>query len=404
MSNNDLNFDELEYDPTAFDDINPNELDADELEAELAREEAALLGEQANATEDKSDVPPAVEADASVTATTELEEQTYEKPSKKEPSNTSTQAQTAKEAANNDSTSNTYVSNPGYHRNNRRNNHRPMNAPHAMGHVMNYPVMGGGGMMTPPMMGMGMPFPNAMMGGFPGAPGMMNYSGTIHINPKFAGNVQVQQEMLRMQQQQQWQQQQQAMAFQQAGAMRMPFYNNTPGNRNTPRPFAGGQQSNKEESTTIHDAGVKAGRERNIPYGSTKRRPSQDHVVDKKRLQVDASKSATGQQGISIKGVSKSADVVTNSSDLAQAPTLEHPAVVGGKSSRLVIGNLAADVPETELHRLGKVVPGGIKELQVDRPAGKATLSFQTIDAAVTFRRKYNRTLVGGQHITVSFT
>jgi hypothetical protein len=91
-----------------------------------------------------------------------------------------------------------------------------------------------------------MPFPNAMMG-FPGAPGMMNYSGTIHINPKFAGNVQVQQEMLRMQQQQQWQQQQQqqAMAFQQAGAMRMPFYNH-PGNRNTPRSFTGGQQSNKE--------------------------------------------------------------------------------------------------------------------------------------------------------------
>ncbi|CAO3686757.1 unnamed protein product [Umbelopsis ramanniana] len=236
-----------------------------------------------------------------------------------------------------------------------------MNAPHMMGNVMNYPVMGGGGMMTPPMMGMGMPFPNPMMGsGFPGAPGMMNYSGTIHINPKFAGNVQVQQEMLRMQQQQQWQQQQQAMAFQQAGAMRMPFYNN-PGHRNTPRPFAGGQHSNKEEPTTIDDAGVKTGRERNIPYGSTKRRPSQDHVVDKKRLQVDATNNPTVQQGISIKGVSKSADVAVNSSDLTPAPTLAHPAVVGGKSSRLVIGNLAADVPETELHRLGKVVPGGVK-------------------------------------------
>lgn len=140
-----------------------------------------------------------------------------------------------------------------------------------------------------------MPFPNPMMGGgFPPAPGMMNYSGTIHINPKFAGNVQVQQEMLRMQQQQQWQQQ--AMAFQQAGAIRMPFFNN-PGHRNTPRPFAGGQHLNKEVrlrhmlchigvlrlwywwiqfssrqgSTTIDDAGVKTGRERNSKY--------QDRVV-----------------------------------------------------------------------------------------------------------------------------
>jgi hypothetical protein len=155
MSNNDLNFDELEYDPTAFDDINPNELDADELEAELAREEAALLGELANATDSKSDVPPPVEANTSATSTTELQDQTYEKPSKKEPSDTSIQAPTAKREANNGSSSNTSISHPGYPRNNRRNNNRPMNAPHMMGNVMNYPVMGGGGMMTPPMMGMG---------------------------------------------------------------------------------------------------------------------------------------------------------------------------------------------------------------------------------------------------------
>jgi hypothetical protein len=87
-----------------------------------------------------------------------------------------------------------------------------------------------------------MPYPNPVMG-FPGAPGMMNFPGTIHVNPKFAGNVQMQQEMLRMQQQQ-WQQQQ-AMAFQQAGAMGMPPFNN-PIQRNTPKPHGGGQKSNKE--------------------------------------------------------------------------------------------------------------------------------------------------------------
>jgi hypothetical protein len=64
------------------------------------------------------------------------------------------------------------------------------------------------------------------MMGYQGArpPGMMNFPGTIHINPKFAGNAQIQQEMLMMQQQQ-WQQ---AMAFQQVNAMGMPFFNNNP--------------------------------------------------------------------------------------------------------------------------------------------------------------------------------
>lgn len=155
MSNNDLNFDELEYDPTAFDDINPNELDADELEAELAREEAALLGEKANDTDNKSDVPEPVETNTSATPATESQDQTHEKTSRKEPSHTPTQASTAKETPNNGNSSNTSVNNPGYQRNNRRNNHRPMTAPHMMGNVMNYSGMGGSGMMTPPMMGMG---------------------------------------------------------------------------------------------------------------------------------------------------------------------------------------------------------------------------------------------------------
>jgi hypothetical protein len=155
-----------------------------------------------------------------------------------------------------------------------------------------------------------------------------------------------------------------------------------------------------------------------VPNGNTKRRPSQEHASDKKRHQPNNTKTTESltPKGLSIKGAAHAA--YGPPKDVSSSPTIANPAVVGGKSSRLVIGNLAAGVPETELHRLGKVVPGGVKvrsrrkffwrkltrlaqmklnvfhsfqELLIDRPAGKATLSFQTIDAAVTFRRKYNR-------------
>jgi hypothetical protein len=93
------------------------------------------------------------------------------------------------------------------------------------------------------------------MMGFLGAanPGMMNFPNTIHINPKFAGNAQMQQEMMMFQQQQQWQQAQQAMAFQRANAMGMPqFYNNQQqrNSPNTQKPH-GGYRPNKEVSPQL---------------------------------------------------------------------------------------------------------------------------------------------------------
>jgi hypothetical protein len=88
------------------------------------------------------------------------------------------------------------------------------------------------------------PFP---MMGYPGAAGsgMMNFSGTIHINPKFAGNPQLQQEMM-MIQQQQWQQ---TMAFQRGG---MPFYNNNQQryNPNNQKPHGGQRPFQEVRSVT----------------------------------------------------------------------------------------------------------------------------------------------------------
>ncbi|KAM3586961.1 hypothetical protein VKS41_002009, partial [Umbelopsis sp. WA50703] len=374
MASNELDFDDLEYDPSAFDDIHPNDLDTEALEAELAREEAALLEQQENAEVTKEDSKLDSESKPAEAKESNVAEGSADKV---EP-NTNLQAVKSPAPDNNSKPTRHDQSNNTGYRPNRRNHDRPN--PYMMG---NYPQMGGTPGM-PPMMGMGMP-PFPMMG-YQGArpPGMMNFPGTIHINPKFAGNAQIQQEMLMMQQQQ-WQQ---AMAFQQVNAMGMPFFNNNPQQQQQQRYSAStqkphGVQRPPNQSPTADDANVKSKRERTIPNGNqAKRRLSQENTGDKKRHQSDNTSSpsdgATASKGFSIKGVS-TADIPSPN---PSSPSIAHPAVVGGKSSRLVIGNLASNIPEAELHRLGKVVPGGVKELLIDRPAGKATLSFQTIDAA----------------------
>ncbi|KAG2184785.1 hypothetical protein INT43_000698 [Umbelopsis isabellina] len=420
MASHELDFDDLEYDPSAFDDINPNDLDVDALEAELAKEEAALHGKQENVEVTEED--PKLDTESKV-AEAEGTEVSTKVNADKAGSSANSQAVKSPPRGNSKSIRHDQSNNANY-RPNRRSNERPN--PYMMG---NFPQMGGVPGL-PPMVGMGMP-PFPMMG-FQGAqpPGMMNFPSTIHINPKFAGNAKIQQEMMMMQQQQ-WQQ---AMAYQQANAMGMPFFNNNPQQQQQQQPrfpvdiqkphgpqrplnqvcFVNEKEYSLKfvltnafyagQSSSIDDANAKNKRERTIPNGhQTKRRLSQETTGDKKRHQSDKTSSisdgATASKGFSIKGASTADSPAPNPS----SPSIAHPAVVGGKSSRLVISNLASSIPEAELHRLGKVVPGGVKALLIDRPAGKATLSFQTIDAAVTFRRKYNRTSLAGQHITVSF-
>lgn len=144
MASRDLNFDELEYDPTAFDDINPNDLDTEELEAELAREEAALFGggDQEHAHGSLSDLTPAAAEE------TEREEETLENGEKALVENERPTVK-AKEGNNRGSRSD-----EGSHqyRPNRRSNYRP--AQHMLGNAMPFPhIAPSPGM--PPMMGMG---------------------------------------------------------------------------------------------------------------------------------------------------------------------------------------------------------------------------------------------------------
>ncbi|KAJ2959354.1 hypothetical protein NQZ79_g5119 [Umbelopsis isabellina] len=339
MASNELDFDDLEYDPTAFDDINPNDLDTDALEAELAKEEAALLGKQENVEvpKEESKLDSKLDSDSKVAEAEEIRVSTEDNTDKVEPS---ADSQAVKSPTRDNSKSIRHdQSNNSSYRPNRRINDRPN--PYMMG---NFPQMGGAPGI-PPMVGMGElkktdfwefffdrmpPFP---MMGFQGArpPGMMNFPSTIHINPKFAGNAQIQQEMMMMQQQQ-WQQ---AMAFQQANAMGMPFFNNSPQQQqrfpvNTQKPH--GVQRPPNQSTTIDDANAKNKRERTIPNGhQTKRRLSQETTGDKKRHQSDNtstnSDGATASKGFSIKGASTADSPSPNPS----SPSIAHPAVVGGE-------------------------------------------------------------------------
>ncbi|SAL95714.1 hypothetical protein [Absidia glauca] len=76
------------------------------------------------------------------------------------------------------------------------------------------------------------------------------------------------------------------------------------------------------------------------------------------------------------------------------------PIFANGKSSKLILSNLPSQVTESSLKSLE---PKDIKLVSLDRGNKSATLLFTAIDSAVTFRRKYNRTMLSGEHILVSF-
>ncbi|ORZ23085.1 hypothetical protein BCR42DRAFT_403945 [Absidia repens] len=76
------------------------------------------------------------------------------------------------------------------------------------------------------------------------------------------------------------------------------------------------------------------------------------------------------------------------------------PQYANGKSSKLIISNISSNVTEYDLKALE---PKDVKIVSLNSQDNKAILLFVGIDPAVKFRRKYNRTIVGGQHISVNF-
>ena len=72
-------------------------------------------------------------------------------------------------------------------------------------------------------------------------------------------------------------------------------------------------------------------------------------------------------------------------------PSSPIPISTTGKSSKLIISNLSDAVTVKEIRALGQTVQGGIKDIDIDRDTQKATVVFNNAEAAVIFRRKYNR-------------
>ncbi|KAI8062368.1 uncharacterized protein B0P05DRAFT_247294 [Gilbertella persicaria] len=79
------------------------------------------------------------------------------------------------------------------------------------------------------------------------------------------------------------------------------------------------------------------------------------------------------------------------------------PIATQGKSSTLVIKGFDSSVTKQDIINLTKNVPGELKDIQFNGESKEAIITFSTVEAAVTFRRKYNRSQIGQQHITVVF-
>ncbi|KAG0169330.1 hypothetical protein DFQ28_006510 [Apophysomyces sp. BC1034] len=77
----------------------------------------------------------------------------------------------------------------------------------------------------------------------------------------------------------------------------------------------------------------------------------------------------------------------TQSPSSKQEPSI--PISFKGKSSTLLISNVQNSVPDTELFEMGKKVPGGIKS--ITRQGEQVTTKFANDDAAVVFRRMFNK-------------
>lgn len=67
------------------------------------------------------------------------------------------------------------------------------------------------------------------------------------------------------------------------------------------------------------------------------------------------------------------------------------PIVTGGKSNTLAINGFKDEIKEADIKNLTKDVPGGAQDIRINQDTKTATVVFPSIEAAVTFRRKFNR-------------
>ncbi|KAI8354621.1 hypothetical protein EDC96DRAFT_516718 [Choanephora cucurbitarum] len=79
------------------------------------------------------------------------------------------------------------------------------------------------------------------------------------------------------------------------------------------------------------------------------------------------------------------------------------PISTSGKSNTVVIQGFDDSVQQRDIVSMAKTMPGGYQDIQFDRQSKQAIVKFSTVETAVTFRRKYNRSQMGDKHIVVAF-
>jgi hypothetical protein len=79
----------------------------------------------------------------------------------------------------------------------------------------------------------------------------------------------------------------------------------------------------------------------------------------------------------------------TSSASILSEPIV--PIVTNGKSNTLIITGLSKDTKEDQIRTMANTMMGGAKDIKFDADKLSATVTFGTVETAVTFRRKYNR-------------
>ncbi|GAA5798254.1 hypothetical protein HPULCUR_003654 [Helicostylum pulchrum] len=75
-------------------------------------------------------------------------------------------------------------------------------------------------------------------------------------------------------------------------------------------------------------------------------------------------------------------------------PSQAIPIVTGGKSNTLAINGFKDDIKEQDIKNMTKDIPGGAQDIKINQGNKSVIVVFPSIEAAVTFRRKFNRFVI----------
>ncbi|KAG2200212.1 hypothetical protein INT47_009850 [Mucor saturninus] len=139
---------------------------------------------------------------------------------------------------------------------------------------------------------------------------------------------------------------------------------------------------------------------RNVPYT-----PPHHHHQQQKQQQQQQQQQHRPENGIRSRiGQSDITSRLGGQQDKHSAASITEnshfvPIVTGGKSNTLTVNGFKTEIKEGEIRDMAK----DAKDIKIDTDTKTATLVFPTVEAAVTFRRKYNRHQMGESRINIVF-